>query len=531
MDEAQLIAEYVRRQRDSAPVPQSFVVFAAEWCGIDWDAYPAQRLVAGVVYDGEPVPDSELARTLFGDVVGPIDAVLRSTLVAVCGRRGGKTYALISLRLLHLMLTCDLSMVRPGQRPVALVIAPNKKLRQEAVNYALGAARAHPRMAKWLLLPKGTKDSDAPAEFSIRRLDGAIVTFEGGVATEGGYGGRGRALVGLALDEVAFFRDKSSVVNDEDILKAAKVAVLPGGQIIIASSPWAKRGVLWEEYSANFGKPTRAVAVHAPTTTLNPSAWLAAVVERERAKDPDAARYEYDAQFLDAGTMLFFDHALIEACIDDTLNDGRLPLPGERTRAGADFGFRSDSSALAIAHLTGERIVVGKLREIRPEPGKPLKPSETVTAFREECVEHGCSYVTADGHYREAIVEHLGDIQFADAPSAPHEAFVRARTLMREDRVRLPRNERLLRQLREVEARPLPGGGMSIHMPRWRTGGHGDLAQAAVLAIAGWGGETIEAPPPTYGTAEWEAAERDKRRRELEKQRDARFKAAPWKRH
>lgn len=496
-------------------VPARFVDFAASWCGVDWAAYPAQRLVAGVSFDGEPIPDTPMARALFGGALGEVPRMVRRMLVAVCGRRGGKTYTLISLRLLHLALTCDVSMVRPGQRPVALVIAPNEKLRQEAVNYALGAARAHPSMRQWLQLPRGAREDDVFSEFAIRRPhDGVIVSFEGGVATAGGYGGRGRALVGLALDEVAFFRDKSSKVNDEDILNAASKAVLPGGQIIIASSPWSKRGVLWERYTANVGKPTSAIAVHAPTTLLNPAPWIAEQVEAERARDPDAARHEYDAEFLDAGTTAFFDDALIESCIDDALNDGRMPNPGELVRAGGDTGLRSDSATLAIGHLVGTQILTGELVEMRPEPNKPLKPSEVAQTFRARCDAHGVTYYTADGHYWDAVLEYMGTIPCAQYTGSPDEAFVRARSLMRQGRVRIPRNDRLLRQLREVEGRPKPGGGIAITMPRWRTGGHGDIAQALVLMLSALGGDVAQAPTPKAGTPEWEAADRERRRAE-----------------
>src|SRR6185369_12239720 len=100
-----------------------------------------------------------------------------------------------------------------------------------------------------------------------------------------------RALVFLGLDECAFFRDKASKVNDADILKAARIAVLPGGQTVIMSSPWARRGVLWDEYHDNFGHPVRALCFHAKTTTLNPSEWARQKVAEARAADPDAARY------------------------------------------------------------------------------------------------------------------------------------------------------------------------------------------------------------------------------------------------
>lgn len=498
----ELLAELRRRQRP----PASFVAFC-EWLGVDLS--PAQRLAAGVLYDGDDIPDTELGRSLFGRA-GPVDAAQRGVVAAVCGGRGGKSHRLVALRILHGMLTRDLSSLAPGQRAVALVIAPRDSLRQEVINYVRGAVASHPALRTMLI----GKPDDVGATVVLRRPDGHTVVLEGGVATHGGYGGRGRSLTDFAMDEVAFFRDQSYRVNDAEIFRAAAPRVLPGGQTILASTPWAQSGLLWDLFSRNHGKAGGdALAMRATTTQLNPSEWAATIVARERARDPENAAREFDAQFMQGGTSVFFDSELIDACIDDSL-DGRMPKPGELTRAGADFGFRSDSSALAIAHMAGPLILVAELLERRPEPGRPLVPSETVSAFRDRCRVHGCSYVTADGHYREAIVEHLGSICFADAPAAPHEAFVRARTLMREGRVRLPRNERLLRQLREVEARPLPGGGMSIHMPRWRTGGHGDLAQAAILAIASFGGETVKAPAPAENSPEWEDAAHEKRRLE-----------------
>lgn len=518
------------KPKASIVVPTSFIEFAADWCGVKWEEYPAQRIACGVCFDGEPIPDNALGRLLFGGVTGEVDAALLQTVTGVCGRRGGKTYTFIALRGIHKALTCDLSMVMPGQVPAALIIAPNKKLRREAVNYALGAMRADARLREMLKLPKGTQETDTPEEFSIRRPDGKIVSFEGGVATVGGYGGRGRALVFLALEECAFFRDKGSKVNDEDILKAAEIAVLPDGQTVIMSSPWARRGVLWRMYHENFGHPVSALCFWAPTTVLNPAAWIAKKVAQFRKRDPDAAKTECDAEFLEAGTIIFFDPTLIENCIDDTLNPGRTPRPGETTRAGGDMGLRSDSATLAIGHLVGQQILTGALLELRPEPGKPLKPSEVAKTFAQECAQHGVTYYTADGHYWDSTLEHMGTIPCAQATLAPHEYFVRARMLMREGRPKMPRNDRLIQQMQEVEGRPVAGGGMKIHMPRWNTGGHGDLAQAWVLMVSSFGGEAIPQPKAAYGTAAWELEQQEKRRKELLRTKDDRFTRAPWRR-
>lgn len=494
-------------------VPRTFIAFCTY---IRVELTPAQRVIALIAYDGVEPRDlrgdeRDLARVIFGDVE-TIPQSARATAVHVCGGRGGKSYVLIALRLVWGMYTRDLTSLAPGQRAVALVVAMNETLRQEVTNYALGAIRSHPELRTTLRLPRGTKDDDTPNLFKVCRPDGQFVTFEGGVATRGGYGGRGRSLTDFAMDEAAFFRDASYKVNDEEIFKAASPRVLPGGQTIVASTPWAEAGLLYEFFANNHGKPRDSICAYAPTLVLRPAA--APMVERERMRDPDNADREFDAKFMKGGTTLFFPKSLIDMCLDDTIIMPRVPEPGDRVAAGGDFGFRSDSSALAISHRVERQLLLGELLELKPTSTAPLKPSETVHAFAETMTRHEVSYLMADGHYREAIVEHLVEagLSFVDAPTSPADAYVRARTLMREGRVKFPRLPRLVQQLEEVQGRPIPGGGMSILHPRWRTGGHGDLAQALVLSLFQLGDEEIAMPPPKPGSGGWEEAERAKRR-------------------
>lgn len=469
----------------STKVPEKYLDFC-EWAHVE--LRPGQADIARKAYDA---PD-------------------RFAVVAlVVGRRGGKTYALLSLRLLHGMLVRDVSSCAPGQEPTALVIAPNEDLRREAFNYALGCVKAHEVMSGWL-------ENETAKTFHLRRPDGELVQFKAGVATRGGYGGRGKSLTDFAMDEVAFFRDRSNQVNDEDIFRAAQPGLLPGGQTIVASTPWAQRGLLYELWSRNKDTPKDANVFHAPTLALRPE--VADVVAREMLRDPENARREFGAEFSSDGTELFFPPELVEGCVDDTAAMPRVAQPGETVVAGADFGFRSDSSALVVCHRDLANIIrVAELVELRPEPGKPLKPSETVRTFAEKLHAHGAGWLIADGHYREAIIEHLADhgLAFADAPTVPSEAYVRARALMREGRVRLPREPRLLQQLGEIEGRATSGGRMSITMPRWSSGGHCDIASALVLALYQLGGDVVQAPTPTPGTNDWEDAERARRRQSL----------------
>jgi len=389
------------------------------------------------------------------------------------------------------MLVRDLSTMAPGQKAVALIIAPNDKLRREVINYALGAVHSKPELAAML-------DGPAAADgFGLRRPDGHVVRFETGVATQGGYGARGRSLTDFALDECCFFRDSSAKVNDEEIYRAGSARVLPGGQTILASTPWAQSGLLYRLWST---KPPEASVIHAPTLLLHDTPTTREYVRREDARDPDNARREFGAEFMSSGTTLFFEASAIESAC----TDAPFALEArDMVLAGADFGFRSDSSSLILVALRGEHLHVFDGAELRPTRGAPLKPSETVSAFAAS-IAGRATYVMADQHYREAIAEHLDThgLHYVPAPTTPADTYVRARMALRDGRVKihpLPFRDRLVQQMREVHGRPTSGGGMSIVHPRWSTGGHGDLVAALVLAVWQATGDVVPEPAEDPG--------------------------------
>src|SRR5262249_44606320 len=149
-----------------------------------------------------------------------------------------------------------------------------------------------------------------------------------------------------------------------------------------------------------------------------------------------------------------------------------------------------------------------------------------IGAFAARMRRHKVSAMMADGHYRESVAEHLGEIGLIDTPVTFHEACVRARTLMRDGRVALPDPEllqpehklaveRLIRQLKEVMGRPTSGGLMTIILPLWPDGSHGDLAVAFIWALYQMGGEREDAPPPKRDTDEWGQAELERFQAEI----------------
>ncbi|MBI2391504.1 MAG: hypothetical protein HYV09_18080 [Deltaproteobacteria bacterium] len=444
---------------------------------------PAQRVLALVAFDGvEPRDltgdDRELGRKLFGDVE-IIPAIARAVLVAVCGARGGKTY-LAALRLLHLALTVPLQLA-PGEHAFAPFIAPDMRLATQGLRYVAGAVRSTQALARCV---DGKIGSEG---FTVVRHDGEPVRFEALPATAGGSAVRGRTLVGVVMDEAAFFRDEFSAVNDEDIFRGFAPRIVPGGQALVVSTPWAQAGLLYKEFSNNRGEPKTAIAAHAPTTLLRTDEHTRALVAKERMRDPENARREFDAEFLPRGSGAFFDPTAIDASIFD-----RLDVPrGWALTAAIDAGFRSDASALVIVACGGEQFAVVHREELRPDKGAPLKPSEVIRTFAQSLRSFGVSRVAADQFYVEAVREHLSEhgIGLVEAPAGQIgkvTTHMRARSILHEGRLRMPRDERMLNQLKSIEQRPTAGGGLQIHTPR-RAGGHGDIASALILAL--WAAE------------------------------------------
>lgn len=461
---------------------------------------PGQFVLSSVAYDGKEPRDFEydpvlrqIARDLFGDIdVVPDEA--RDVIVVVAGARAGKTYVLISARLVYGMLTRDLSPLAPNERAFALVIAPNDELRQQAINYGIGILQSGP-WADWLVLPKNTKPDDTPTWFGVRRPSGKYVRFRGAVAARGGYGGRGKSCVDAALDESAFFHGSEYKVSDVEIFKAVTARIMPGGQVVVGSTPWAKEGLLWDEFDANFGKPSTALAAHAPTVLLNPLPWAKRIVEREYKRDPENAAREFGAQFMASGGTVCFDPDLLMAAVDSEMYE---PQAGDILRAGMDLGFTRDSAALVIVAVAANVIRPVFVMELKPEPGQPLMPGATIRAFAKELQKREIPYAMGDGHYKQSAIEHFDEhkLGFIDAPTQPADAFMFVKGMLRDHRLRVPNDERLIKQAKQVRAVPRTGGGMSIIQPRWSTGGHGDLCSAWVLACFQVGGTVVRTDEP-----------------------------------
>jgi hypothetical protein len=445
---------------------------------------PGQAALCRVAFDG--VQPSTLkgderaaAEHIFGGLVTVPEAA-RRTICLVKGRGIGGS-RLCSYRLLHLALTVPLTLA-PGEVAAAIIQAPTLRTAKQTLRFVLGIVDKSPGLFE--VLERNTE------AITIRRPDGYPVSIEARPAAVGGLGVRGVTIVGAILEETAHFRDPDTgVVNDGDCYAAVTPRLVKGGQILLPSSPWAESGLLWQLFQANHGRPDKALACHCPTLLMRPDPQTLADHEAEMARDPDAAARELLALFMTTGASSWFDRNAVARSRDPELLLGTRADPASLIGAGADFAFRSDSSALCVVEKTpAGRYRVRLLEELRPQRGAPLKPSAVVERFADLVKPYGVDSVSADGFYRESISEHLNAAKLGldDLPGGQTgkvAQYTLARSLLHEGRVDLPDRgaERLCRQLSEIASKPTTGGGLTIMAPR--RDGHGDQVSAFVAGL------------------------------------------------
>ncbi len=474
---------------------------------------PGQLVIAKVAFgDYNPCDlegeERELAVTLFGGLEEVSDDARRFVILRL-GRGSGKT-TMCAAFAVYCAVTQPVK-VGPGDTPYVITIAPDKDTARLSISMAREMVRGQPALERLII-------SDEKTSITIRRPDGQQVKIEAFAASRGGSSIRGRTILAFLLDEAEFFTSngddgRSYAVNDHDLFRALKPRLVRNGKGMMVSTPWPVETLMGTMFDRNWCHPVDGVAVNAPTILArgnDPD--IAALVEDEMRKDPENARREFFCEIDAVSGDGFFDLSALKGCVtnDDFPRSYNRLWP---VAAACDLGFKNDSSSLAIVQFDGRKYHLAEMLEIRPKPGKPLKPSEVIKKFAGVAKNYGCQYIISDGHYRESVKEHLAesDIGLVDAPEGmkgKQETFSRVRSVLHEGLVVLPESamsKRLISQARMVTAKAAPGGGLSIKLPRKVGLGHGDLVSSFVLAVHRLAYGSVKQESPVYdpGTPEW----------------------------
>jgi hypothetical protein len=189
---------------------------------------------------------------------------------------------------------------------------------------------------------------------------------------------RGPTYLAVISDEAAFWHSDESANPDVEILNAVRPGLATtNGLLAIISSPYARRGVVWDAWRRHYGPagdPLILVA-HGASRTFNPSL-PQSVVDRALERDAASASAEYLAQFR-TDVESFISREAVEACVAVGVRE-RAPLPDADYMGFVDpSGGSADSMTLAVAHKEGDVVVIDALRERKP----PFSPDAVVDEF------------------------------------------------------------------------------------------------------------------------------------------------------
>lgn len=390
------------------------------------------------------VEDRERFASVAGDRAPPSKRV--AELWAVVSRRAGKTRMASALATHAAVL--QQHRLAPGETGYVLLLAASKDQASLALKYIRGFLEASPILRQ-----------------QIESISGDEIALKGNVviavAANSYRTVRGKSLLCVIADEVAYWRDESSAQPDVETYRACIPAlVATGGMWIAISSGYRRIGLLFEKHRDHFGRNNDDVLViQGSTTQFNPTLSQEAI-DKAKASDPSAAAAEWDGGWRDDITS-FLDDATVDAAIDYSRPIELPPRPGIVFQAFSDAsGGRHDAFTVAIGHREKDAFVVDVIR------GKaaPFDPQSVTSQFAALLKEYGISRVRADS-YAAAWVETAwrdNGIKFERSELPKSQLYLESLPLFTRNVVQLPNDPRLTRELRLLERRTTRSGKDSV---------------------------------------------------------------------
>ncbi len=429
------------------------------------DSWKAWRSFLAAVF-ALPMNDEELAT--YRKHTGREEIPTEQFREAFCivGRRGGKS-AIAALIATFLAVFRDYSAVlAPGETGIVMLLAADKRQARVILGYLNGFFDSIPMLAR--LVSSRTQES---LTLTNRiRIEIHTSSFRSI---------RGYTVVAAVCDEIAYWRNDDSANPDVEILNALRPAMstIPNALLLCISSPYSRRGVLWEAYKENFGKSDSPILVwKAATRDMNPTVSMA-VIAAAYLRDHAAASAEYGAEFR-TDVEGFLSLEVIESCVIP--NRSELGPRGDIDYVGFvdPSGGASDSFALAIAHRERDRAVLDLVREVKA----PFKPEPVVQDFSDTLKRYRITTVTGDkygGDWPAEQFEKRG-IRYRPAEHFRSELYLELLPALTSGQAELLDNKRLMAQLAGLERHTSRLGRDSVDQS---PGSHDDVANAAAGAL------------------------------------------------
>lgn len=369
------------------------------WFGRDTATWRAWRVFLASLFG---LPIAEADARLYQQCTGRTDPQTAPAVEAwmVVGRRGGKSRI---AALIALFLACFRDYreyLAPGEVGTLPIIAADRKQARTVMRYMTGLINVVP-MLKAMLASEPTKEAIELTNSVVIEVQTASISAV-----------RNYTIIAAICDELAFWTtDEYGANPDAEIINALLpgMGTIPDSVLIGLSSPYARRGALWENYRAHFGRNGDDTLVwQADTATMHPHApdsRLGRLIAKAYEKDEIAASAEYGAEFR-RDIETFVSREAVDACVVPDRHE-LPPVSGVHYVAFVDpSGGSQDAMTLAIAHQQDGRAVLDCVRERQP----PFSPAAVVEEFAAAVKAYRASSVTGDRYAglwpRERFREH-----------------------------------------------------------------------------------------------------------------------------
>lgn len=403
------------------------------------------------------------------------------------GRRSGKTTLAALVCLWDALLRPELDvMVRPGETRYSVGVATNIAQARLLISAARSIVERSPGLSS--LMVAATED-----ELRFELPSGAKTAVRAFPCSS--RGGRGWPISTLVMDEAAHFISETDGYQTADrVFEALVPATAQFGaaaRIILSSTPYGTEGMFARLFrQADTGELRDARAHHASSAEVNPTI-TADFLDTEEARDPDAYRQEYMADFTGSGDA-YLDFERFELVPREELP----PKAGQGWVAGLDPAFSSDPFGVAIVGRpleSPQRLTVAAVRAWRP-PRRKAASFEEKAAIQEEVMagisdflaEYNVRTAITDQYAARPVLDRLGRDgiharQLAMSATTKTAIFAELRARLYSGQLEVYDQPDLVAEMRRLRTK-FTAGQAAVINPRVG-GSHGDRVQALAMAV------------------------------------------------
>lgn len=394
------------------------------------------------------------------------------------GRRSGKSRFIQCRAAYQLAQDCR-DKLAPGERAVIACVAPSTDQAAILFNYASATVHESALLASQLV-----RETASELEFAVHTV---LKVYAGSFRTT-----RGPTYKGAYLDEASYLRSEDSALPDVELIRALRPGLITlGGDLFVTSSPYMKRGAMFEAYRKHFGNnDSPALYVAGPSILFNPTLNQAAIAQAFE-DDAEGASSEWGGLYRNNLTAPFAE--LVDAAIDTGVFQ-REPLLAEGKPRLWDYvsftdpsgGQGKDSWSTRVVHVENDIVFDDAVLEIRP----PFNTDEAAQSVAQFLKSYGITHTQGDRYAgawpSDALRRHGMSYSVSDRDKST--IYKEVLPLFSSHRARLLDHKRTATQLRMIERRTRAGGKDSFDHP---PGGSDDNANALCGAVLLAGGHRV----------------------------------------